>query len=175
MASSPPTLRRPATRCPPTATPTVEISPIPPEGLTCTVQENDSIWVLCTRFYGEYSEALGQRIIDANVAKHPAISPDGTLYVGWVILIPPGDPDVTFVPQPTSTPAPTVAVSPIPTEGASCKIVSGNTLSGICIRFYGTSSDALVQKVVDANKTKYPTISANHLQSGWVLVIPYAP
>jgi phage tail protein X len=162
----------PVETLPPDATPTIEISPIPAEGLTYKVKENDSIWNLCVLFYGEYTEALGQRIIDANVAAHPAISPDGALYVGWILLIPPGDPDATLVPLPTATPAPTIELSPIPTEGATYKVVSGDTILRITYRFYGAATDTLVQKILDANIAKYPKLSVDHLEIGWILTIP---
>lgn len=46
-------------------------------------------------------------------------------------------------------------------------VVSGDTLSAIASK-YGTTVD----KIVAANKSKYPSITASYIQVGWVLTIP---
>ena len=52
------------------------------------------------------------------------------------------------------------------------KVVSGDSISKICKKFYGEYNTKLGNKIVNANKSKYPKISLNYICVGWVLTIP---
>lgn len=66
-------------------------------------------------------------------------------------------------PAPHPTPAPT-------STAADYHVVGGDTLSGICGKFPGTT----VEQWVAANQSKYPNMTADFIEAGWDLVIPSA-
>ena len=73
----------------PTLSPVPTVAPTPNASGTYTVKAQDNLFGICKAFYGKYTEAYKQLIIQANVAKYPSIAPDGILRVGWVLTIPP--------------------------------------------------------------------------------------
>ena len=52
------------------------------------------------------------------------------------------------------------------------KVVRGDTISGICVTYYGKYTQNLGNKIVEANKSTYPKITLDYIQAGWTLVIP---
>ena len=78
-------------------------------------------------------------------------------------------------PTPTSSELATPTLGPgTPTPAAqNYTVKSGDTLWGVCVKFYGKYTTDLGQKVIDANVDQYPTISPDGtLHAGWVLIIP---
>jgi len=123
----------------------------------------------------------------------------GSIFAIYTILTGNGPgADPTPTPSPTSTTAPTQdpnqnvtpgQETPTPTAGElstptpdpgtpttaskQYTVQSGDSLYKICIDNYGTASEALYQKIMDANVDKYPTFtSADKIQPGWVLTLP---
>lgn len=66
-------------------------------------------------------------------------------------------------------PAPAPTPSKLPTTHT---VKKGDTMSAICKKYYGTYTVALGNKIVAANKKKYPKISLNYIVVGWKLTIP---
>lgn len=102
-------------------------------------------------------------------------------------------PTPTPTTHPTATSAPTAEVTPAesptptaselatPTLGpgtptpaaASYTVKSGDSLWGVCVKFYGKYTTDLGQKIIDANVDQYPSISPDGtLHAGWTLIIP---
>ena len=52
------------------------------------------------------------------------------------------------------------------------KVVKGDTISEICVKYYGKYTKDLGNKIVNANKNKYPKITLSFIQVGWILTIP---
>lgn len=66
----------------------------------------------------------------------------------------------------------TIVVStPKPTT-KNHKVVKGDTISKICKKYYNSYTRVLGNKIVEANKSKYPKISLSFIRTGWVLTIP---
>jgi len=57
-------------------------------------------------------------------------------------------------------------------KSPSHKVVKGDNLTKICKKYYGTYSNELADKIVNANRSKYPKITRNFICVGWVLTIP---
>lgn len=58
------------------------------------------------------------------------------------------------------------------TSSISHKVVRGDTISDICVKYYKKYTKDLGNKIVNANKKKYPDITLNYIQAGWILTIP---
>ena len=58
------------------------------------------------------------------------------------------------------------------TKDTTYKVQSGDNLTRICNKYYGNHDKSTINKVVEANKEKYPSITADFIVSGWVLTIP---
>ncbi len=71
------------------ATPTPD--PATPTGSaeTYTVKAGDTLWAICIKFYGKYSETLAQGILDANAEQYPTFTSADKIQKGWVLTIPP--------------------------------------------------------------------------------------
>lgn len=69
----------------------------------------------------------------------------------------------------TTPPPPTPAPTPSPDSGAAKHhVVSGDTLSGLCSEYPGTT----VEQWVAANISQYPNMTADFIEAGWNLIIP---
>jgi len=71
----------------------------------------------------------------------------------------------------TPEPAPTPKPKPVPVPDSAAKtykVPSGSNLSVISAKFPGTNPAMWV----NANKKKYPTITKDYIQAGWVLTVP---
>jgi len=51
-------------------------------------------------------------------------------------------------------------------------VLKGDSLSKICVQFYGKYTSVLADKIVYVNKRKYPSIARNFICVGWILTIP---
>jgi len=65
-----------------------------------------------------------------------------------------------------------VATKPTNNTIKNYKVIKGDNLTKICKKYYGTYSNALADKIVNANKNKYPKITRNFICAGWTLTIP---
>lgn len=52
------------------------------------------------------------------------------------------------------------------------KVAKGDTISGLCIKYYGKYTKELGNKIVESNKKNYPKICLNWICVGWILTIP---
>lgn len=57
-------------------------------------------------------------------------------------------------------------------SGIKHKVVKGDTISGLCIKYYGKYTKELGNKIVESNKKNYPKICLNWICVGWILTIP---
>ena len=71
--------------------------------------------------------------------------------------------------QPVPTPSPAPAPTPVPSPATSTHLVSsGENLTVISAKYPGTNPDMWV----NANKSKYPSITRDYIQAGWSLNVP---
>lgn len=83
------------------------------------------------------------------------------------------NPNIIYVGQTIRIPASNSTTSTTPTSSTKVhKVVKGDTISGICKKYYGKYTSDLGNKIVNANKSKYPKITLNFIVVGWELVIP---
>lgn len=52
------------------------------------------------------------------------------------------------------------------------EVLKGDNLTKICNKFYSNHKKSTIDMVVNANKKKYPSITANYIVTGWELIIP---
>ena len=58
------------------------------------------------------------------------------------------------------------------TKETTYTVKKGDNLTRICNSYYGNHKKSTIDMVVNANKKKYPKITANYIVTGWKLIIP---
>ncbi|GAG50719.1 unnamed protein product, partial [marine sediment metagenome] len=155
----------PAPVAPPVEPPVSVVEGVAPQLKTYTVQEDDNLWKLAERFYGDGS--LWTRIDDAN---RDVIPPSNVLQVGTVLVIPevgPGTAEVLPPPSRVEGPPPL----PPAADTTTYTVERGDTLYGIARKLYGDGN--LHTTILEANRDRVP--DPRKIPVGTVLVIPPKP
>lgn len=147
---------------PPDDHPASPVAVVPPQFIRHVVKQGETFATIAASYYARND--LADVIAKAN----PLVDPT-RLKPGRVILVPkdPGNIQGTPRTPPPTTPAPGSISYP---DAREHTIASGDTLSGISLKYYGTTANAML--IFEANKSKLK--SPDDLRIGVKLVIPPA-